>query len=85
MIYVYYGDVALGCRVNYVTMKSNYNYVLYLFVNSSSINKQIYQSIKVTIVSHMINEFKFQQAISKRKKSLCFFNNATRWIHYYVE
>ena len=52
-------------------MKTTYNYVLYLFVDSLSWTKLKYQAIEVTIVlvSHVIDEFKFQQAIHKRKKS----------------
>ena len=34
--HVHYGDITLGCRMGYVTMKTTYNYVLYFFVNSST-------------------------------------------------
>ena len=33
---IYYGDVILGCRVDYLTKKTIYNYVMYLFIYSSS-------------------------------------------------
>ena len=32
----YYGDVTPVCRVDYVTVKTTYNYVLYFFVDSSN-------------------------------------------------
>ena len=45
--------------------------------------------IKLTMVSHAINEFEFQQVILtsqfNRKKSLYLYNNTTRWIRCYVE
>ena len=59
----------LGCWAGYVTMKTTYDYVLYYFVDSSTRTKQKYQSFKITIALHMINDFIFQQAIYKRKKS----------------
>ena len=65
---IYYGDVSLGCRVGYVTMKTTYNYIFCLFVDSLSRNLPKYQSIKVIISLHVIDEFKFQQAIHERKK-----------------
>ena len=77
---IYYGDVTLGCTVGYLTMKTTYNYVLYLFVNSLAWNEVKFQSIEVTIASHMINKLKFKQAIHERKKSLYLYNNTTRCI-----
>ena len=79
------GNITVGYGVGYVTMKTTYNYVLYFFVDLLSRNKPKYQSIKVTIVSYVIDEFIFQQAIHKRKKSLCLYNNTTRWTHCYLE
>ena len=35
---MYYRNITLGCRAGYLTMKTTYNYVLYLFVNSSTWN-----------------------------------------------
>ena len=34
VVHIYYGDVTLGCRASYVTMKTTYNYVMSLFVDS---------------------------------------------------
>ena len=56
---IYYGDVTLGCTAGYLTMKTTYNYVLYLFVDSSVWNEVKFQAIEVTIASHVISEFKF--------------------------
>ena len=66
-------------------MKTTYNYVLYLFINTLSWNEWKYQYIDVTVVSHVIDEFKVQQVIEERKKSSCLDNNTTRWIHCYLE
>ena len=77
---IYYGDITLGYKVGYLTMKTTYNYVLCLSVNSSTWNEVKFQSINVTIASHMINEFKFQQAIHQRKKSVYLSNNTTKCI-----
>ena len=49
-------------------MKTTYNYIMYLFVDSLSRNKQIYQSIKVTIMSHIIDEFKTSASDTRKKK-----------------
>ena len=57
-----------------------YNYVLYLFVYSLAWNETKFQAIGVTIVSHVINKFNFQQVIHERKKSLCLYNISTRCI-----
>ena len=62
---IHNGNITLGCRACHVTMKTAYNYVLYFFVDLWSRNKPKYQSIKVTIVSYVIDEFIFQQAIHK--------------------
>ena len=65
---MYYGDVTLGCRAGYVTMKISYNYFLYLFVESSAWFAPALADLKVTMVSHVIDEFKFQQAIHKKRR-----------------
>ena len=56
---IYYGDVTLGCTAGYLTMKTAYNYVLYLFVDSSAWNEVKFQAIEVTIALHVISELKF--------------------------
>ena len=78
---IYYRDVTLGRRAGYVTMKTTYNYVLYLFVDSSTCFTPALGDPEITIVSHMINEFKFQQAMHEKKKSLYLYNSTNRWIH----
>ena len=65
---IYYGDITLGCRADYVTIRTTCNYVLHLFVNSSSWFTLALADLKVTMVSHMINKFKFQQAIHKKEE-----------------
>ena len=40
-------------------MKTTYNYVLYLFVNSSEWFAPALTDLKVAMVSHVIDEFKF--------------------------
>ena len=52
-------------RGDYVTMKTTYNYVLYFIVNSWAWFALALADLKVTMVSHVINKFKFQQAIHK--------------------
>ena len=66
--HVHYGDITLGCRMGYVTMKTTYNYVLYFFVNSSTWFALALVDLKVTMVSHLINEFKFQQVIHDKRR-----------------
>ena len=63
---IYYGDVTLGCRADYVTIKTTYNNVLYLFINSSTLFAPALADLKETLMSHVIDEFKFQQAIHKK-------------------
>ena len=58
---------SVGCRVDYVTIKRTYNYVLYLFVNSSTWFALALADLKVTMVLHMINKFKFQLAIHEKR------------------
>ena len=53
---------------DYVTMKTTYNYVLYLFVNSSTSFAPALADLKVTMVLHVINEFKFPQVIYKKRR-----------------
>ena len=50
---IYYGDVTLGCRAGYVTMKK---YVLYLFVDSWTWFALALTDLKVTMVSHVIDK-----------------------------
>ena len=47
-------------------MKTTYNNVLYLFINSSTLFAPAPADLKETMVSHVINEFKFQQAIHEK-------------------
>ena len=49
-------------------MKTTYNYVLYLFVDLSTLFTLALADPKVTMASHVINEFKFQQAIHKKEE-----------------
>ena len=64
---IYYGDVTLGCRAANVTIKTTYNNVLYLFINSSTSFALALADLKETMMSHVIDEFKFQQAIHERR------------------
>ena len=63
---IYYGDVTLGCREDNVTMKTTYNDVLYLFIDSSTLFALALADLKETMVRHVINDFKFQQAIHEK-------------------
>ena len=63
---IYYGDVILGCREDNVTMKTTYNNILYLFIDSSTLFAPALADLKDTMVSHVINEFKFQQAMHEK-------------------
>ena len=65
---LYYGDITLGCGADYVTIKTTYNYVLYLFVDSLTQFALALADLKVTIVSHVIDEVKFQQAIHIKRR-----------------
>ena len=60
---MYYGDVTLEFMTGYLTMKTTYNYVLYLFVSSLAWFAMALADLKVITVSHIIHEFKFQQVI----------------------
>ena len=53
---IYYGDVTLGCREDNVAVKTTYNNVLYLFIDSSF--APALADLKEIMVSHMIDEFK---------------------------
>ena len=64
---IYYGDVTLRCRVDNVIMKTTYNNVLYLFIDSSTSFTPALD-LKETMVSHVIDKFKFQQAIHKKEE-----------------
>ena len=46
-----YGDVTLGCREDNVTMKTTYNNVLYLFIDSSTLFAPALADLKETMVS----------------------------------
>ena len=63
---IYYEDVTLGCREVNVTMKTTNNNVLYLFIDSSTLFAPAVAGLKETTVSHVSNEFKFQQAIHEK-------------------
>ena len=56
---IYYGNVTLGCRLDNVTIETTYNNVLYLFVDSSTLFALALADLKITMVLHVINEFKF--------------------------
>ena len=60
---IYYGDITLGCRVDNITNK---NSVLYLFIDT--LFAPALADLKETMVSHVIDEFKFQQAIHKKEE-----------------
>ena len=62
---IYTRDITLGYRGDYLTMKTTYNYVLYFIVDSWAWFALALADLKVTMVSHVINKFKFQQAIHK--------------------
>ena len=49
-----------------VTIKTSYNNVLYLFINSSTLFAPALADLKETLMLHVINEFKFQQAIHEK-------------------
>ena len=49
-------------------MKTTYNYVLYLIIDSPSWFALALADVKVAMVSHVIDEFKFQQAIHKKEE-----------------
>ena len=65
---IYYGDITLGCRADNVTIKPTYNNVLYLFIDSLTSFAPTLADLKEIMVLHMINEFKFQQAIHKKEE-----------------
>ena len=47
-------------------MKTTYNNVLYLFIDSSTLFAPALADLKETMVLHVINKFKFQQAIHEK-------------------
>ena len=51
-----------------VTIKTTYNNVLYLFIDSSTLFAPALADLKETMVSHMIDEFKFQQVIYEKEE-----------------
>ena len=67
-MYTCHGDVTLGCRGGYVTMKTTYNDVLYLIIDLSAWFALALADLRVTVMSHVIDEFKFQQTINKKEE-----------------
>ena len=65
---IYYGDITLGCRTDYVTLKTTYNHVLYLFIDSMTWFTPALADLKVIMLSYVINEFKFQQVIQEKRR-----------------
>ena len=49
-----------------VTIKTTYNNVLYLFINSSTLVALGLADVKKTLMLRVIDEFKFQQAIQEK-------------------
>ena len=49
-------------------MKITYNNVLYLFIDSSTLFALALADLKETMVLHVTNEFKFQQAIHEKEE-----------------
>ena len=47
-------------------MKTTYNNVLYLFIDSFALFAPALADLKEILMSHVIDEFKFQQAIHKK-------------------
>ena len=72
--------VHMMCRADDVTIKTTFNNVLYLFIASSTLFALALADLKETLMSHVINEFKFQRAIHENGKSLYLYNNVTRVI-----
>ena len=46
----YFGNITLGCKVDNLTMKTTYNWVLYFFVDSSAWFALALADLKVTMV-----------------------------------
>ena len=65
---IYYGDVTLGCRMDNVTIKTTYKNVLYHFIDSLTLFALTLTDLKETMVLHVIDEFKFQQAIHEKRR-----------------
>ena len=65
---IYYGDVTLRCREDNVTIKTTYNNVLYLFMDSSTWFAPALADLKATMVSYVIDEFIFQQVIHEKRR-----------------
>ena len=51
-----------------VTIKTTYNNVLYLFIDSSTLFAPALADLKETVVLHVIDEFKFQQVIHEKRR-----------------
>ena len=49
-----------------VTIKTTYNNALYFFIDSSTLFAPALADLKETLMSHVIDEFKFQQAIHEK-------------------
>ena len=65
---VYYGEVTLRCRADSVTIKTTYNNVLYLFIDSLTLFVPALADLKEITVLHVIDEFKFQQVIYEKEE-----------------
>ena len=51
-----------------VTIKTTYNNVLYLFIDSSTSFALALTDLRETMVLHVIDEFKFQQVIHEKRR-----------------
>ena len=51
-----------------VTIKTTCNNVLYLFIDSWTLLAPALANLKETVVSHVIDEYKFQQAIHEKEE-----------------
>ena len=64
-----------------VTIKTTCNDVLYLFIDSSTLFTPELDDLKETLMSHVSDEFKFQQSIHKKGRVCTYlYNNFTRVI-----
>ena len=79
---IYYGDVTLGCRADNVTIKTTYKNVLYLFIDLSISFAPALADLKETMVLHVIDEFKFQQAIHEKRRVCTFITMLLKLLEY---
>ena len=69
---IYYGDITLWCKADDVTITTTYNNFLYLFIDSLILFAPALADLKETMMSHVTNEFKFEQAVHKENlKRVC--------------